>query len=234
MKKSLVVYSGGLDSTVLLTDVLARDEKGRSEGHSYCNSRVFALHFCYGQKHDERELKAALAVCTMLEVPMQIVSLPFEAWGFKSALLTQGGAVPVGDYNEEDLRETIVPFRNGIMLSIAAGIAMSKGFTKIYIGAHAGDHAIYPDCREDFLSSMQRAVSYGTDDIVGLARPFIGMSKEKIVRLGAKIGAPMELSYSCYNGGKLHCGQCGTCRERRAAFVSAGVDDPTEYETQQE
>ena len=118
------------------------------------------------------------------------------------------------------------------MISIAAGIAASQGFSTVYIGAHAGDHAIYPDCRPEFLYSMQRAVGEGTDESVGLARPFVEMSKADIVRLGNKLSAPMEMSYSCYNGRELHCGECSTCRERRAAFVSAGVDDPTEYETQ--
>lgn len=233
MEKALVIYSGGLDSTVLLTEILAERAK-ESGGHSYANSSVYALHFAYGQKHSERELKAALAVCVALEVPMQIVSLPFNAWGFKSALLEQGGPIPTGEYNEENLKSTIVPFRNAIMISIAVGIAMSKGYHRVFIGAHAGDHAVYPDCRPEFLYSMQRTVNEGTDDAVCLARPFVEMSKEDIVRLGKEIDAPMELSYSCYNGRELHCGECATCRERRAAFVAADVDDPTEYETQQE
>ncbi len=115
------------------------------------------------------------------------------------------------------------------MISIAAGIAASLGRDTIHIGAHAGDHAVYPDCSPDFLDSMQRAVSNGTDENVCLARPFVHKSKADIVRLGAELKAPMDMSYSCYNGEEVHCGECATCIERREAFLDAGVPDLTEY-----
>ena len=218
MKEEIVVYSGGLDSTVLLSKVHA------------VNHNVTALHFCYGQKHSDRELKAALEVCTLLNVPMKIIELDFLAWGFKSELLAAQGNIPACEYNKEDLKKTVVPFRNGIMLSIAAGIAASRGVRSVYIGAHAGDHVIYPDCRPGFLFNMHTAIEYGTAMQVGLASPFYEKSKADIVKLGAGLSAPMDLSYSCYNGGAIHCGECATCRERREAFIEAGVPDLTEYE----
>ncbi len=218
MKEVIVVYSGGLDSTVLLAKVHART-KG-----------VSALHFCYGQKHSQAETQAALVVCTHFNVPMKIIELDFPAWGFKSELLAAQGDIPAREYNKEDLKKTIVPFRNGIMTSIAAGIAASRGVKTVYIGAHTDDHAVYPDCRPGFLYSMHTAIEYGTDMQVGLAFPFYEKSKADIVKLGISLGAPMDLSYSCYNGGQVHCGVCATCRARREAFLEAGVPDLTEYE----
>lgn len=217
MQRDLVIYSGGLDSTVLLTKVQAM------------NPETKAIHFKYGQKHDERELQAALKVCTKLGAFLQIIELPFQHWGFKSSLLEQGEPIPVGEYDEENLKKTVVPFRNGIMISIAAGIIASQGGGTLHIGAHAGDHAIYSDCRPNFLYSMQRAVNEGTDHGIGLARPFVEMSKADIVVLGVNLHAPMELSYSCYKGGEIHCGECPTCLERKKAFKEAMTQDLTEY-----
>ena len=218
MKKEIVVFSGGLDSTVLLSMVHAS------------NPNVTTLHFCYGQKHSQAETQAALAVCTHFNVPMKIIELDFPVWGFKSELLAVQGDIPAREYNEEDLKKTVVPFRNGIMLSIAAGIAMSRGVKTVYIGAHTDDHAVYPDCRPGFLYNMHTAIEYGTDMQVGLAFPFYEKSKADLVRLGVDLSAPMGLSYSCYNGGRIHCGECSTCRARKEAFISAGVPDLTEYE----
>ena len=218
MQRDLVIYSGGLDSTVLLAKVKA------------ANPEVKAMHFSYGQKHSTSECQAALKVCIQLNVFMQIIELPFAQWGFKSALLEHGEAIPTGDYDEENLKKTVVPFRNGIMISIAAGIVASQGGGTVHIGAHAGDHAIYPDCRGAFLHSMQQAVGEGTAEKVALVRPFVAASKSAIVKLGVELGAPMELSYSCYKGGEIHCGECATCRERKQAFKDADVTDNTEYE----
>ncbi|KKN38483.1 hypothetical protein LCGC14_0752870 [marine sediment metagenome] len=217
MKKEIVVYSGGLDSTVLLAMVHAS------------NHAVTALHFCYGQKHSQEETQAALTVCTHFNVSMKIIELAFPAWGFKSELLAAQGDIPAREYNEEDLKKTVVPFRNGIMLSIAAGIAASCGVKTVYIGAHTDDHAVYPDCRPGFLYNMHTAIEYGTDMQVGLAFPFCEKTKADIVKLGAELGAPMDLSYSCYNGGEIHCGVCSTCRARKEAFISVGFPDMTEY-----
>jgi len=218
MKRRLVVYSGGLDSTVLLSMVHSRDRD------------VTALHFCYGQKHNDRELKAARAVCVRLNVSMKIIELDFPEWGFKSELLTPEGDIPSREYNEEDLKKTVVPFRNGIMLSIASGVAASCGVELVYIGAHAGDHIIYPDCRPKFLRAICKAIVFGTDGQVRIMYPFKVWSKANIVKFGSILHAPMDLSYSCYNRREIHCGECSTCRERKEAFISAGVPDLTEYE----
>ncbi len=220
MQGDLVVYSGGLDSTVLLAKVHAENSKS-----------TVAVHFRYGQRHDDMELSAAMKICRALMVPYQIIEIPLPAWGFRSALLGTQGTIPRGEYDKESLKQTIVPFRNGIMLSIAAGIAANlPGGCTIHIGAHAGDHAIYPDCRPDFLRAMGVAIRRGTDGEVTLSTPFSHLSKSDIVTLGAKIQAPMDMSYSCYNGGEVHCGECATCRERREAFINSGVPDLTEYE----
>ncbi len=217
MKKELVVYSGGLDSTVLLAMVHA------------ANRNVTTLHFCYGQKHSQEETQAAITVCSHFNVSMKIIEIDFLAWGFKSELLAAQGNIPARMYNKEDLEKTIVPFRNGIMLSIATGIAASRDVQAIYIGAHAGDHVIYPDCRPGFLYSMATTIAFGTDQKVGLAFPFFEKSKADIVGIGRSLNAPMDLSYSCYNGGEVHCGECATCIERREAFLEAGIPDLTEY-----
>ena len=127
------------------------------------------------------------------------------------------------------MKKTVVPFRNGIMLAIAAGYAESEGADGIVIAAHAGDHAIYPDCRENFMVAMSDAIRAGTYAQVELIRPFIKMTKAQIVRRGAELGVDYSQTWSCYVGGEIHCGKCGTCVERREAFLEAGIPDPTVY-----
>jgi 7-cyano-7-deazaguanine synthase len=148
---------------------------------------------------------------------------------FKSDLLKSGGEIPDGHYEEESMRQTVVPFRNGIMLSIAAGIAESAGVEGLVIAAHAGDHAIYPDCRESFMRAMDEAICEGTYARVKVLRPFIKMDKGQIARRGHELGVDFSKTWSCYKGGEIHCGTCGTCIERREAFLLAKVDDPTMY-----
>jgi 7-cyano-7-deazaguanine synthase len=148
---------------------------------------------------------------------------------FSSALLASGGAIPEGHYEEENMRQTVVPFRNGIMLSIAAGVAESIGADAVLIAAHAGDHAIYPDCREPFMQAMSDAIRLGTFAGVEVLRPFIALNKAQIAQRGAACGVDFAQTWSCYKGGDLHCGRCGTCVERREAFLLAGFNDPTIY-----
>lgn len=188
MSKALVIYSGGLDSTVLLY-------KARQE-----NEWVGALHFKYGQKHSDQELSRAHKICALSETPLYFVAVPFWEWGITSYLLSQAPPkpIPTGVYNEESMKDTVVPFRNGIMISIAAGIAASQGYERLYIGAHGGDHAIYPDCRVPFLRAMNNAVQCGTDHEVRLVWPFRELNKVDIVRLGTSLDAPMDMSYSCF------------------------------------
>jgi 7-cyano-7-deazaguanine synthase len=148
---------------------------------------------------------------------------------FASDLLKSGGDIPDGHYEEQTMKQTVVPFRNGIMLAIAAGLAESHGAEGLVIAAHAGDHAIYPDCREPFMQAMADAMKSGTYAGIQLLRPFIATDKTGIAALGSKLGVDYSLTWSCYKGGDTHCGTCGTCVERREAFLLAGVADPTEY-----
>ena len=148
---------------------------------------------------------------------------------FKSDLLRSGGGIPDGHYAEESMKQTVVPFRNGIMLSIAAGFAESITADGVVIAAHSGDHAIYPDCREPFMQAMGEAMGQGTYAKIQLLRPFIAMDKTAIARRGAELGIDFAETWSCYKGGEIHCGTCGTCVERREAFHLAGLPDPTVY-----
>jgi len=218
-KKVLVAASGGLDSTVLLAEA------------KNVGMHVEAVHFNYGQKHQEMEYASLCAICSYLNIQMHYFVLPFSAWGFKSALLQNDAReIPEGHYEAESMKSTVVPFRNGIMLSILAGLAESMEMDSIGIAAHAGDHAIYPDCRSSFLRTIASAIQQGTERGINIYSPFMLLPKCAIVALGAVLGAPMHLSYSCYKGGVLHCGLCGTCTERQEAFDLVDVEDKTVYE----
>lgn len=217
MQKVVVILSGGLDSTTLLYWAKREYE-------------VSALTFDYGSKHNERERIAAKKIAYRLNVPHTIIDLPFVDELFKSDLLRSGGAIPEGHYEDASMRKTVVPFRNGIMLSIAVGYAESIEATIVLYGAHGGDHAIYPDCRPEFLKSMAEAGRVGTYIGVDIKDPFMNLKKKDIVALGKDLHVPFEITYSCYKGGEKHCGTCGTCVERKEAFQLAGIVDPTVYE----
>ncbi len=220
MAKVIVLLSGGMDSVTALY-AAAREHR-----------IVGAVSFDYGAKHNHRELPLAAWHCLTLGLPHDVVELPFVNQLFTSDLLQSGGAVPDGHYAEDNMKKTVVPFRNGIMLAIACGIAESKGAEGLVIAAHAGDHAIYPDCREPFMHAMATAMHQGTYAEIQLLRPFIATDKAGIVRLGYELGVDYGKTWSCYKGGDLHCGTCGTCVERREAFLLAGVPDPTAYEAE--
>jgi 7-cyano-7-deazaguanine synthase len=190
---------------------------------------VSALSFDYGAKHHTRELHFARLHAETLGIPYKVVPLTFIAEHFKSDLLLSGGEIPKGHYEEESMKQTVVPFRNGIMLAIAAGYAESVGAGGLVIAAHAGDHAIYPDCREEFMRAMAEAIALGTYAQIKVLRPFIDMDKAAIARRGAELGIDYSQTWSCYVGGEVHCGECGTCVERREAFQLAGIPDPTTY-----
>ncbi len=215
--KVVVLLSGGMDSVTAFHDARA--------GHEV----VAALTFDYGAKHNHREIPCAMWHAERAGVPHHIVPLAFVAEHFRSDLLVSGGEVPDGHYAEESMKRTVVPFRNGIMLAVACGFAESVGAEGLVIAAHAGDHAIYPDCREPFLAAMARAMEEGTYARIRLLRPFVAFDKAAIARRGAALGVDFAHTWSCYKGGEVHCGTCGTCVERREAFALAGVADPTVY-----
>ena len=217
--KVVVLCSGGMDSVTALHWARAQ--------HDVCA----ALSFDYGAKHNHREIPLAAEQAARLGVPHRTIPLDFIGQLFASDLLKTGGDIPEGHYADDNMKRTVVPFRNGIMLAAGAGFAESAGATGLVIAAHAGDHTIYPDCREDFMRAMADAMRLGTYAGVQLLRPFIALTKGGIVAEGAKLGVNYARSWSCYKGGAVHCGRCGTCVERREAFLDAGVVDPTVYES---
>jgi 7-cyano-7-deazaguanine synthase len=216
--KCIVLLSGGMDSSCALATAI-------HEGHDV----VECLSFEYGAKHNDREWEAAQKVAAYYGVPVRRISLPFIAELFASDLLKSGGDIPEGHYADESMRSTVVPFRNGIMLSIAAGYAESRGAECVVLANHFGDHAIYPDCRRDFIEPMGHAIHNGTYAKIKIAAPFAGMTKGEIAVQGTYVQVPFELTWSCYKGGTKHCGVCGTCVERKEAFQEASITDPTEY-----
>ena len=216
-QKVVVLCSGGMDSVTALYQV-ARDFEITA-----------VLSFHYGSKHNHREIPFAEFHAQKLAVPHSTVRLDFIGEQFESDLLKNGGEIPKGHYEEQTMKQTVVPFRNGIMLSIAGGFAESKGAQGLVIAAHSGDHAIYPDCREEFMRSMSDAIRLGTYAEVEVIRPFISMTKAEIAKRGNELGVNFSQTWSCYVGGEAHCGECGTCVERREAFLLAGISDPTNY-----
>jgi len=216
--KVIVLCSGGMDSVSALYEA-------RERGHAV----VMALSFHYGAKHNEREIPFAAHHARRLGVRHEVVRLDFVDRLFRSDLLVTGGAIPDGHYQEATMKRTVVPFRNGIMLAIAGGVAESAGAGAVVIAAHSGDHAIYPDCREPFMQAMAEAVRLGTYGGLRVLRPFIEMDKAAIAARGAALGVDFSHTWSCYKGGEVHCGTCGTCVERREAFLLAGLRDPTAY-----
>ena len=215
--KVVVLCSGGMDSVAAL-HWSRRDHDVRA-----------GLSFDYGAKHNHREIPFAAAQADELGVPHHVIVLDFIGQLFASDLLKSGGDIPDGHYADETMRRTVVPFRNGIMLSIAAGFAESVGAAGLVIAAHGGDHAIYPDCREPFMQAMGDAMKLGTYAGIELLRPFIALNKSQIAAEGARLGMDFSRTWSCYKGGDIHCGRCGTCVERREAFQLAGLIDPTTY-----
>lgn len=215
--KALLVLSGGMDSTTML--------------YRYRDEIAAAVNFHYGSNHNNRERECARFHCARLDVELIEIDLDFMAKYFDSALLRGADAVPEASYGESNMHSTVVPFRNGIMLSIAAGLAESRGLDTVMMANHAGDHAIYPDCRPAFVDAMGEAIERGTYAGVKLYAPFTGLTKGEIARIGADAGLDFSKTYSCYRGGEIHCGRCATCIERREALKEANVEDSTEYET---
>lgn len=215
--KTLIVFSGGLDSTTLLYHL-------RAEG-----KEVHALSVNYGQRH-RIELTCAEKMCSDLGVPWDLIDLSAVAPLLGSSALTDRSVpVPEGHYAKETMKQTVVPNRNMILIALATARAIAVGAEDVAYAAHHGDHAIYPDCRTEFAEAMDRALQLADWSKLRLHRPFVKLSKSDIVRLGANLGVPFENTWSCYKGEGVHCGRCGTCIERREAFFLADVEDPTIY-----
>ena len=215
-KDSLIIVSGGMDSITLLYD--------RKD------SIALALSFDYGSNHNSREIPYAQLHCQRLGIRHVVIPLDFMHQYFTSSLLEGAEAIPDGHYADENMKSTVVPFRNGIMLAIACGLAESRNLQQVMIANHFGDHAIYPDCRASFVEAMGEAMSAGTYCNVQIFAPYTNISKGDIARRGNALGIDYSTTYSCYKGGEKHCGKCGTCVERKEAMRDAGIDDTTEYE----
>ncbi|MBA2279722.1 MAG: 7-cyano-7-deazaguanine synthase QueC [Actinomycetota bacterium] len=217
----VAVVSGGLDSAVLAHHL-------RAEGRV-----VRLLSFDYGQRH-AKELDGARALATALHTSVDVVDLrSVGALLGGSALTDDAVAVPDGHYTDDSMRATVVPNRNAIFASVAVGVAVARKAWAVALGVHAGDHPVYPDCRPEFVEAVERLARVANEGFVDpdfrVLAPFLNLSKADIVRQGAELGVDFARTWSCYKGGELHCGTCGTCVERREAFALAGVADPTAY-----
>ena len=214
-KDSLIIVSGGMDSITLLYDCK--------------DSIALAVSFDYGSNHNAREIPFARLHCQRLGIRHVVIPLEFMHTYFKSSLLEGADAIPEGHYADDNMKSTVVPFRNGIMLAIAVGMAESNGLKRVLIANHGGDHAIYPDCRPDFIAAIDSAAKAGTYVNVSVVAPYTNISKTDIAKRGKALGIDYAETWSCYKGGDTHCGKCGTCVERKEALHDAGIDDNTVY-----
>ena len=216
MKDAVIIISGGMDSTTML--------------YEYKDEIALAITFDYGSTQNGRERICAVTHCQRLGIKHIIVPLEFMHRYFKSALLMTAADIPEGNYDDENMKSTVVPFRNGIMLSIAAGIAENNKFQYVMLANHAGDHTIYPDCRPEFVEAMNNAIHFGTWNGVQLLTPYTHLTKAEIAMKGKELSIDYSETWSCYKGLEYHCGVCGTCRERKEALAQAGIEDTTIYD----
>lgn len=216
MKNSVIIVSGGMDSITLLYD--HKDEI------------ALGISFDYGSNHNAREIPFAKMHCERLGIKHITINLDFMHQYFKSSLLDGAEDIPEGHYADDNMKSTVVPFRNGIMLSIAIGIAESNNLDQVFIANHGGDHTIYPDCRPEFINAIDAAATAGTYNNVKVVAPYTKITKSDIARIGKKLGIDYTETWSCYKGGEVHCGKCGTCVERKEALAEAGIEDKTIYE----
>lgn len=216
MKNSAIIVSGGMDSITLLYD--HKDEI------------ALGISFDYGSNHNAREIPFAKMHCERLGIKHITINLNFMHQYFKSSLLDGAEAIPEGHYADDNMKSTVVPFRNGIMLAIAIGIAESNNLDQVFIANHGGDHTIYPDCRPEFINAIDAAATAGTYNNVKVIAPYTKITKSDIARIGKRLGIDYAETWSCYKGGEVHCGKCGTCVERKEALAEAGIEDKTIYE----
>jgi 7-cyano-7-deazaguanine synthase len=214
--KAVALLSGGMDSAVMVADLLAG------------GFDVEALSFDYGQRH-ALELDAARAVAAHYGIAQRILKVALHELAPTSSQTNAEIAVPLGHYADESMRVTVVPNRNMVMLALAISRAIAADSRIVAYACHQGDHAIYPDCRPRFVDAMREAARLCDYLPVQIVTPFLEMTKAQIASVGAALAVPFHLTYSCYQGKAKHCGECGTCVERREAFDLAGISDPTEY-----
>lgn len=217
MKKDcLLIVSGGMDSITML--------------HEYRERIALGVSFDYGSNHNAKEIPLARLHCRRLGIEHITIPLAFFRDYFRSSLLEGSEAIPEGHYDADNMKSTVVPFRNGIMLAIAGGIAESNGLRHVMIANHGGDHHIYPDCRPEFIDAMSKALSAGTEENLRVWAPYTAIGKSDIARKGKELGIDYAETWSCYKGGDRQCGRCGTCMERKEALEAAGITDTTAYE----
>lgn len=216
-EKVVVIYSGGMDSYTVLN-------KAIKDGYD-----VYALTFNYGQRH-VKEVEYAKRACDLLKINHKIVDISAINSIIAGSSLTDDIDVPDGHYEADSMKQTVVPNRNMILLSLAIGYAVSLGATKVYYGAHSGDHAIYPDCRPEFVETMQDVSAIANYEPVDITVPYINNDKIEILADGITMGLDYSLTWTCYNGRERACGTCGACQERLEAFAKNGITDPLVYE----
>ncbi|CAN0587947.1 7-cyano-7-deazaguanine synthase QueC [Marinobacter goseongensis] len=213
----VVIYSGGMDSFTLL-------HLARARGY-----QVHALSFDYGQRH-VRELECARDVCAQANIPHQVLDIRTLNTVMAGSALTSEVDVPEGHYAEDSMKATVVPNRNMILLSLATGYAVTTGANAVWYGAHGGDHAIYPDCRPEFVEKMDAVCRVANYQPVAIEAPFMAMDKSAILAEGLKLNLDYSQTWTCYNGRERACGLCGSCVERQEAFAAHGLTDPLPYE----
>lgn len=216
MKDSAIIVSGGMDSITML--------------YEYKDKIALGISFDYGSNHNAKEIPLAKMHCERLGIKHITIPLDFMHEYFKSSLLEGAEAIPEGHYADENMKSTVVPFRNGIMLSIAIGMAESYDLSHVYIANHGGDHTIYPDCRAEFIETIDKASQEGTYAHMTIEAPYTNITKADIARKGKELGIDYSETWSCYKGQEHHCGKCGTCVERIEALAEAGIADTTIYD----
>lgn len=220
MMKAIVSLSGGMDSTTVLAAAIEQNGAEQVKG----------VIFKYGSKHNPFENWAAFAIADHYRIPIRFFDLSSVMGGFDSDLLSSGGKLPEGHYEEESMRRTVVPGRNSIFATILMGLAESEQAESVYLGIHAGDHFIYPDCRPEWLTALNELAKAATLGKVSFVAPFLYEDKKGILRYGLERKVPYQLSRTCYSDQEVACGKCGSCVERREAFMLVGAVDPIEYQ----
>ena len=219
--KVVIIYSGGMDSFTLLNDLIINSKIDKKD--------IYVLSFFYGQKH-RKELGKACLVCKELDINIKVVDITYVGDLLDSSLTKESIEVPEGYYTDELMKHTVVPNRNMIMLSIAAGYAMTIEARTVFYAAHAGDHAIYPDCREGFVKAMSATLQVSHYTPITIAAPYLTKTKADILKIGLMLGLDYSNTWTCYKGKAHACGKCGSCVERLEAFKLNNAIDPILYE----